>query len=140
MELEQALRAEGRRVTRPRRLVWEVLRRSDSHLSAQEIADRVNRIEPVVNRSSVYRALSVLAELGLVRESRLSGADHPASTWEVTHDDEVIHLVCQGCGEVQHHHTDAIERLRHSLRSGPGFRSQSVDVRVSGRCRSCAVA
>ena len=112
MDIDAALRTGGHRVTRPRRLVWEVLTASEqAHLSAQQIVDRVNDLDPTVNRSSIYRVLGLLAELGLVRESRLAGAERSTATWEITHGDGVIHLVCSGCGGIEHHHTELIDEL-----------------------------
>lgn len=136
MEIDEALRSHGRRVTRARRVVWEVLRSSETHLSAQQIADRVDAVAPTVNRSSVYRALALFDELGLVRESRLAG-EHPGATWEITHGDGVIHLVCRSCGAVEHHHTDLIDRLRRSLEREPSFSAEAIDVRVTGHCLAC---
>ena len=80
MEIDEALRTHGRRVSQARRVVWGVLRRSGDHLSAQQIAEQVNAVDPSVNRSSVYRVLALFDELGLVRESRLAG-EHLGATW-----------------------------------------------------------
>jgi Fur family transcriptional regulator, ferric uptake regulator len=136
MEIDEALQADGRRVTQARRVVWEVLRSSETHLSAQQIADRVGEVAPTINRSSVYRALALFDELGLVRESRLAG-ENPAATWEITHGDGVIHLVCRSCGAVEHHHTDLIDRLRRSIGREVAFEPEAIDVRVTGHCLAC---
>lgn len=135
MDLDEALRERGYRVTRPRRMVWAVLSDVDGHLSAPEIAERVHDRDPGVNVSSVYRALTLFDELGLVRESHLADG---ASTWETAHDDAVIHLVCATCGDVRHHDAVLVEDLRRQLVGVAGFRADTIDVRVSGRCRDCA--
>jgi Fe2+ or Zn2+ uptake regulation protein len=134
-ELEAALRAHGQRVTRPRRLLWEVLAGNPDHRSAQALAEEVRARDPRVNVSSVYRSLALFSELGLVRESRI---DPDASTWEATHADAVIHLVCDRCGAVVHHATPQIERLRQQLARDPGFEAAHIDVRVTGVCRRCS--
>lgn len=135
VELETALRRNGCRVTAARRAVWEVLGASGDHLSAQEIADRVHSGDPAINLSSIYRALTVFADLGLVRESRLS---EDASTWELTHDDGVIHLVCSSCGTVLHHDTALVERIRRDLERSAAFVPDVIDVRVTGHCTTCS--
>ena len=139
MDIEEALRTHGHRVTGPRRAVWEVLEGTDVHLSAQQIAERVGAIDPTINRSSVYRALTLFDELGLVRESRLAG-EQQIATWEITHGDGVIHLVCRSCGAVEHRQTELIDRLRHSLGADGRFDPEGIDVRVTGRCRACGSA
>ncbi|MEM8904215.1 MAG: Fur family transcriptional regulator [Actinomycetota bacterium] len=135
MELDAVLRAGDFRVTRPRRLVWEVLTGEHGHLSAQEIAEQVRAIDPTVNQSSVYRTLGLFAELELVRESKLGGGD--TSHWEPIHDDAVIHLVCEHCGEVIHHVADGVEQLRHRVLGQERFEARSIEVVVRGRCERC---
>ena len=136
MVLEEVLRAGGHRVTSSRRLVWEVLVAADGHLSAQEIAERVWRLDPGINRSSVYRTLALFAELDLVRESNLGDA----ATWEPAHDDSVIHLLCETCGTVHHHDSRAVRRLRDEISQGTGFDAVEIDVRARGRCERCRQA
>jgi Fur family ferric uptake transcriptional regulator len=114
--------------------VWDVLSASDRHLNAHEIAERVRSVDQRINVSSVYRTLTLFAELDLVRESRL---DHDASTWEPAHGDAVIHLQCQQCGQVRHHDAAVVETLRRQLRSQVGFHAENIDVRVTGNCAAC---
>ncbi len=134
MDLETALRDHGCRVTQARRVVWDVLDHADQHLSAHEVTERVHKVDATINVSSVYRALTVFAELGLVRESRLDDT----ATWERFHGDASIHLICDVCGRVDHHNTDVVNGLRADLDRSEGFVPDSIDVRVTGRCARCA--
>lgn len=134
MDLELTLRAHGCRVTRARKVVWGVLASAGEHLSAPTITDRVHAIDPSINESSVYRTLGVLAELGLVRESRLD----ESATWEPFHDDTAIHLVCSTCGAVVHHDTELVRQLRRALERDVDFEPEEIDVCVAGRCADCA--
>ncbi len=134
MDLATALRAKNARMTQPRQAVWTVLSEADRHLSAQEIAERVSRLDSGVNVSSVYRTLALFAELDLVRESRLGDE---GSTWELSHVDSVIHLVCTDCGAVRHHDASLVETLRRQLAQQAGFTAIEIDVRASGRCGDC---
>jgi len=133
MDLEITLRAHGCRVTRARKMVWDVLASADEHLSASTITARVHAIDPSISESSVYRTLTVLAELGLVRESRLD----ESATWEPFHDDSAIHLVCSACGAVVHHDTELVRQLRRALERDVDFEPEEIDVRVAGRCAEC---
>ncbi len=107
---------------------------TDRHLNASEIAERVRLVDQGINLSSVYRTLALFAELDLVRESHL---DVDASTWEIAHEDQVIHLRCETCGDVRHYDATIIETLRKQLRTRAGFDALNVDVRVAGTCESC---
>ena len=127
------MRDRGCRVTRARRVVWDVLVATGEHLSAPAITSRVHDVDPAINTSSVYRALTLFADLGLVRESRLDDT----TMWEPFHDDAAIHLICSECGTVIHHDTELVHRLRRALDRDADFVPEEIDVRVSGRCRQC---
>ncbi len=114
-------------------MVWDVLAEAGRHLSAQAITSRVHDVDPSINESSVYRTLTLFADVGLVRESRLD----EAATWEPFHDDAAIHLMCAGCGEVTHHQTKLVPQLRRALEQHTDFTPEEIDVRVSGRCGQC---
>lgn len=133
VQLETALREHGHRVTQPRHVVWKVLAATDGHLSAQQITEQVNALDPGINPSSIYRTLALFTELELVRESRLGDA----ATWERAHGDAVIHLLCSGCGTVQHHHAESIDQLPSEIARQAGFRPDGIDVRVTGMCAAC---
>lgn len=138
MEIGALLRARGQRLTEPRRLVWEVLSSADGHLTAQQIADRVREENPGVNVSSVYRSLTLFAELDLIRESHL-GVDG-ASRWEPAHPDDHFHLVCERCGNVAHHAGEIVERVRTHLSADHGFEASGVELVATGICTSCAAS
>ena len=135
MEIGALLRARGQRLTEPRRLVWEVLSSANRHLTAQQIAERVHEANPSINVSSIYRTLSLLAELDLIRESQL-GVDG-ASRWEPAHPDDTFHLVCQACGEVEHHAGEMVQRVRAHLDGDHGFRATAVELVATGTCAAC---
>lgn len=138
-QLAEVLRVGGYRVTRPRTAVWEVMLETGGHLTADEISDRVQEHAPGVNLASVYRALALLGELDLVRESRLGDSD--ASTWEIAHpEDDHFHLVCEACGRVDHHAGDLVDEVREHLRRSHRFDVSAVELVVRGRCEDCRLA
>lgn len=96
----------------------------------------VRDTDPTVNLSSVYRSLSLFAELGLVRESSLDtgGPSH----WELAHADEQFHMRCRSCGKVEHHHGDLVERVVGHLTNDHGFIVEQVDLLVTGLCSECS--
>jgi Fur family ferric uptake transcriptional regulator len=130
------LRDRGYRLTSPRWLVWSVLRGANGHLTAEEIAARVNEADPTVNISSVYRSLTLFEELDLVRESHL-GIDESAR-WEIAHPDDHFHLVCGRCGSVDHHVGGLVEQIRSHLDQHHDFIAHNVDLVVTGVCPDCS--
>ena len=143
-DLEQAmdeilgvvLRESGHRLTDPRRTVWRVLYTAAEHLTAEQVTERARAADPGANRASVYRSLSLFADLGLARELNL-GADQP-TRWETAHADDQFHLVCEGCEQVVHHAGRLVEEVRSHLLRGHGFAARRVELHVSGRCARCS--
>lgn len=135
-ELRTALVEAGYRMTGPRLAVWDVVAGTDSHMTAEEIADAVKSSDPTVNLSSVYRSLALFSDLGLVRESNL-GANE-ATHWELAHSDEQFHLKCTSCGKVEHHTGDLVAQVESHLSDHHGFTANRVELLVSGTCRECS--
>lgn len=137
-ELSAALRASGHRLTAPRRAVWSALadHGDGGHLTVDEVVDRTAAARPAVDRATVYRVLALLESLGLARSSQLD-ARGPVH-WERAHPDEHFHLRCAVCGDVEHHVGTLVATVREHLEAGHGFRADSVELTVHGRCASCS--
>lgn len=133
-DVAEVLRSHGHRVTGPRLAVWRALQGSGAHLTADELAERVAVTDPAVNLASVYRSLQLFEALDLVRQSHLGDA---AGRWELAHPDEHFHLVCSGCGTVDHHVGSLVQEVRDHLAGDHGFRADQVEMVVTGRCADC---
>jgi Fur family ferric uptake transcriptional regulator len=92
------LREAGMRVTSTRLAVYEELH-GTGHLDADALATRVADRLGTVSRQTVYDALRVLTQLGLVR--RIEPAGSPAALYETRVADNHHHVVCRSCGQVQ---------------------------------------
>jgi Fur family transcriptional regulator, ferric uptake regulator len=134
-EPDVTLRARGYRVTQPRRAVWDVLRRAEGHLTVERIVEQVQARGGGADTASVYRALALFEELGLARASRLG--DSEAGRWELAHPDEHFHLVCEVCGDVDHHVGSLVAQIREHLHQGHGFEPRDVELTVTGVCARC---
>jgi Fur family ferric uptake transcriptional regulator len=128
------LRQKGYRLTPQRNLIWEVLRDTGRHMTAEEIAIAVNKQLPDVNVSTVYRTLTLLVNLELVVETHLEGSTcyYEASS-EPTHH----HFVCSRCGAVGHFHDDLLAPVYHELTSQHEFAASLIQVTAIGLCRDC---
>ncbi len=137
-DLEAALRAHGHRLTAPRQAVWEALTGRDAdggHVTVDELTARVRAGGSDADRASVYRTLALFEELGLARTSRLGAGD--ALHWERAHPDEHFHLLCTGCGEIDHHVGDLVAGVIEHLAGDHGFEVRSVSLTVRGLCDNC---
>ncbi|MDD4903927.1 MAG: Fur family transcriptional regulator [Candidatus Bipolaricaulis sp.] len=95
VSMPERLRAEGKRVTRERELLLEIID-ANPHLDASEIYDRARGVNPRIGLATVYRTLRLLETMDVIDSNDL-GEDH--SHYEMRQDDHV-HLVCSECGAV----------------------------------------
>jgi Fur family ferric uptake transcriptional regulator len=128
----QTLQDLGYRLTPQRTLVWDVLRREDRHVSAEEVCVLVQEQFPHVNISTIYRTLELLVELRLVRETHLGPARR---FFEVEEEVPHHHLVCESCGGVSHVHDEDLGDLHKVLAAGQGFAASQLT--IFGRCADC---
>jgi Fe2+ or Zn2+ uptake regulation protein len=135
-DLVPILHARGQRVTPQRVVVLRELRRRGRHATADEIRRSIREELPGISTPTVYAALELLVELGLVRRVDV-GAN------AVLYDgrtDPHQHSVCRRCGCVED--LDAEIDVAGVLRAclDAGFAAGAVEVVASGLCGACARA
>lgn len=130
----EKLQEDGGRITRPRRMILDVLLSSDEHhLSAADIVEGVRRRDPDFPESTVYRTLARLEELGVIASLAPAGA----VTYHVS-EHAHVHVVCDACGSVVEHEPDLLGPLVDALRDELQFEVDVHRTMVRGRCRDCA--
>ncbi len=85
------------RETRQRRVVYEAIRGTKTHPTADWIFDTVRTTLPKISLGTVYRNLAVLKHEGTIRE--LYGADRKARY--DAHLEPHAHFICTRCGEIR---------------------------------------
>lgn len=133
-DVADRLRSSGMRVTSTRIAVYEELRDA-GHLDADSVAARVTERLGGVSRQTVYDALRVLAEIGLVR--RIEPAGSPAALYETRVADNHHHVVCRACGSVAD--IDCVTGSAPCLDSSDtsGFVVDEAEVTFWGLCPAC---
>src|SRR5882672_3450191 len=126
------LRARGLRLTRPRRLILDVVRATDVHPTAAAVYRDVRRRLPRVSLATVYRNLRMLAAEGLLSErAHAAGMRFDGNT--APHD----HFTCVACGRVYDVPAPGAEGGSARVASPPGFEVLSRRIELSGRCGAC---
>ena len=129
----------GFRLTGPRRAVADVVVDHATPMSVAEIHARLKNGR--ANLVSVYRAVNLLCELGLLRV-----ADTFRGTQRFELAEQFIghhhHLVCQRCGQVEDLagcvlDKDILDALRQQARRSRSFRLTGHDLKLFGVCRRC---
>jgi Fur family transcriptional regulator, ferric uptake regulator len=132
-----ALRDRGHRAGGARAAVVGVLAVQDCCLSAREIASRLHRQGNDVGLASIYRALDLLSELGLVARVDIGeGAyryEPVAPTGEHHH-----HAVCGRCGRVTAFEDEGLERNLERLAGRLRHQMSGHEIVIHGECSRCS--
>jgi Fe2+ or Zn2+ uptake regulation protein len=123
------------RETRQRRVVYDTIKKTHSHPTADWIFEKVRAEVPKISLGTVYRNLSVLKDEGIVRE--IYGVDRRA------HYDADLsphaHFICSDCGQIW----DVFgvpEVDWRTLKELVGCEVNNQHLDFQGRCAACCVA
>lgn len=92
------LRTAGLRVTAPRMAILRAVQESSSHLDADALRVRAQRVTGHLSVQATYNVLRALTDAGLVRCTQIPG--HPAR-YETERYDNHHHFVCRACGTIR---------------------------------------
>ena len=96
-QIRQSLEGRGLRCTPQRYAVMAFLLEHNSHPTAVEIFEAVNRLDPRSSRATTYNNLRDLVQAGLVREVAAEGRAARFDAKGLRHN----HFICDRCGTVE---------------------------------------
>lgn len=127
------------RFTRSRSALLDVLVAAERPLTIPEITE----LDPDLAVSSIYRNLTGLEEIGVVRRIVTTGDFAHYELAEDLTEHHHHHLVCSNCGAVADFETSksleaAVRELARSVGRKNGFRANQHFVDLVGLCGNCA--
>lgn len=125
----------GRRSTKQRAAVVELLGEIDDFRSAQELHDELRQRGGGIGLTTVYRTLQSLADAGMVDVLRTESGE---AVYRRCSEHHHHHLVCRECGFTVEIEGPTVERWADSIASSNGFSNISHTVEIVGTCSSCA--
>lgn len=132
-ELLEQLSSCGYKITPQRRLILEVLQDSDRHLTAEEIAESIRKLQPSVSVATVYRNLNLLVDINLV--SKLDLHDGPAR-YELNRGHN-HHMVCLDCGTAIKLGVCPMQDEIKDVINENGFEVLGHHFEITGYCKQC---
>lgn len=132
-----ALSESGHRSGGARAAVIELLARQSCCLSALEISEDLRKAGNDVGIASIYRALELLHELGLVQRVEFGEG---AARFEpvVPGGEHHHHAVCDTCGRVTAFEDERLERQLERLAGRLRHSMSGHDLVIHGDCPRCA--
>lgn len=118
--------------TEQRRAVYESLRASREHPSAEELYRCLKPRYPSLSLATVYKTLHTLRELGLASLVNSPRAEARYDAITGTHH----HAICVDCGRIEDVFDSRLDRLR-APKAADGFEVLNHSVHFLGRCARC---
>ena len=132
-DIRETFRRSGYTLTSQRRAVLEALKEARGHPSAEDVYLIVKKKNPRVALGTVYQALSVLEEIGVV------GSKH----WSESHTrydlnlEPPLDIRCVRCGEVAEIPGVELRDLEEHIRENTPYDVTRTTMVVEGLCPSC---
>lgn len=131
-ELAASFRAQGRKLTPQRLLLFTLLYGNDKHPTAESLFSTATTQMPGISLRTVYQTLNELAEMG---ELQMIDIGPGAARFDPNVDDH-HHVVCDGCGEIRDAYVKGATALRPQ--GFENFNITEVGVTFRGTCRKCS--
>jgi Fur family ferric uptake transcriptional regulator len=134
LDWENVLRAGGYRVTRQRGVILDALCASGGHVPLGAVYAGAHRTDPSLDRSTVYRALKLFLEVGLVVAADTGDGE---TYFEIKHLEQHHHLVCRSCGREQEVNDAMLVAMFDQVEQQHGFRVATDHLVLFGMCAAC---
>lgn len=128
----EELRKAGVRITRPRRIIVEILTETEDHPDAMEIFRRAVRVDKSISLSTVYRTMKLLEGLGAIHRHAFEGGP---SRFEQAGGEHHDHLIDIDSGDVIEFRSQKIEELQQEIAKSLGYDIVHHRLELYGRKR-----
>ena len=129
-----ALDLAGYRLTGPRRAVARLIAEHDGHFTAMQLqaAGRDRRLG--ISRATLFRALDLLTELGVVERLDLPTGEHAYVPCAPAHHH---HVICSRCGRTTEVEDSGVAEAVAKIAQRSGYRIDLHRLELFGLCRHC---
>lgn len=132
---EAFLRRKDLRLTEARAAIVEAALARQGHYPIEELIGDLKKRGIRGSKATVYRALPLLAEAGILQPAILAGDSRSyETTFGQEHHD---HLLCARCGKVVEFGFEPFERLQQEVATSHGFRLETHHHELVGTCPDC---
>lgn len=132
-EIREKFRSSGYTLTSQRRAVLEALKEARGHPSAEDVYLVVKKKNPKVALGTVYQALSVLEEIGVIGSKHWSESPTRYDLNVEPH----LDIRCARCGRVSEIPNVGLEDLESRIRENTAYKVTSATLVVEGVCPGC---
>jgi Fur family ferric uptake transcriptional regulator len=132
-----ALEQAGYRLTAPRRALAGLVASREGHFTADDLLDVARRRRLGLGRATIFRALDVLTELGVIERLDLPSGEHAFVACQPAHHH---HVVCASCGRATWVADHGLEHVAAEIGRKTGYRIATHRLELFGVCPDCQAA
>ncbi len=131
--LDDFIRRKGLRRTSQRDTIAKAAFSKDEHFTADELFDRVRKLDAETSRATVYRTLGLLVEADLLREIDLG---ENQTTYDPNFLDKPSHnhLLCIDCGRVLEFEDTHLDMLNDCITRRLGYKPIRQTIKIEANC------
>ncbi|WCN37584.1 Fur family transcriptional regulator [Aneurinibacillus uraniidurans] len=135
MTVEQALqllKEKGYKYTGKREEMVRIFAQEKRYMSAREMLSRMQKEYPALSFDTVYRNLTLFADLNIVEVTELGG--ERKYRFRCSMDEHHHHLICLSCGKTRHIRSCPLDGM---FGEPDGFRITDHKFEIYGYCSDC---
>src|SRR6266481_1101745 len=135
--LQSKLMDRGIRLTRQRRATMSIMETAKQHLDAGQILRKARRIDPDIDRVTVYRTIGLLKRQGLIDELDLMHVQGERHFYERRTGRDHMHMTGLRCGKVTEFESQLFEKLKSTVAKECNFSIAIALLEIGGYCKNC---
>src|SRR5438128_12486352 len=135
--LQAELTSRGLRMTRQRRTILSVVETAQQHLDASQLLRRARKIDPGIDRVTVYCTLMLRKRHGLLDELDLIHLQGEQHFYERRPQRDHLHMACLRCGKILEFESDLFDRLKGQIQRECQFHILVTRMEIGGYCSPC---
>ena len=120
--------------SKQRKIILEVIRTNLIHPTAEQIYNFVNKIDPKISKSTVYRNINTLVQSGVIKKINTSSGAYKYDYIEEPH----YHFICSKCNKVYDvKKIFDINDISNSIKSQINENIYIKDICINWICEDC---
>ena len=118
-DIESKCKQKGVRLTDQRKLIAQVMSKTESHPDVDELHKKVSKLDSKISIATVYRTVKLFEEAGIVSKHDFKGSK---SRYEQAPEEHHDHLIDINSGEITEFVNEEIEKLQKQVAEKLGYK------------------